>query len=183
MAIDNSALQILYDYNAFACEKVLAAVSEVGEQALRKPGTSPSHNNAYQLLLHMLECEVHFLSRCKSVDLPDVTITSLDDIKRVWEQQHKDARAYLEVVTDSELNEEIPLGFRVTNLKLPRWQLLTQAVLHSIHHRGELSIVLSHIGHPLPTMDAILQFIEKSGQVWPESADSLFYGCSGRIAY
>jgi uncharacterized damage-inducible protein DinB len=45
--------------------------------------------------------------------------------------------------------------------------LLAQAFVHSTHHRGELSIVLSHLGHPLPTLDIIIPFVTWSGQKWP----------------
>jgi uncharacterized damage-inducible protein DinB len=52
-------------------------------------------------------------------------------------------------------------------LRLPVWQLLIQGFLSSTHHRGELSIVLTQLGHPLPTLDIIIHFVEQSGQTWP----------------
>jgi uncharacterized damage-inducible protein DinB len=39
--------------------------------------------------------------------------------------------------------------------------------MHSTHHRGELSIVLTELGYPLPTLDIIVHFAEQSGQAWP----------------
>lgn len=37
----------------------------------------------------------------------------------------------------------------------------------SFHHRGELSVVCTGLGYPLPTMDIILHFINQSGQSSP----------------
>ena len=45
--------------------------------------------------------------------------------------------------------------------------LLALYIYNSIHRRGELSIVLSGLGHPLPTLDIILHFFAQSGQEWP----------------
>jgi len=58
------------------------------------------------------------------------------------------------------------LAIRNHPLTLPRWQMLAQSLLQSIHHRGELSIVMTQLGYPLPTLDPIIQFIKESGQVW-----------------
>jgi uncharacterized damage-inducible protein DinB len=58
---------------------------------------------------------------------------------------------------------------------LPLWLLLMQAFVHSTLHRGELSIVLSNFGHPLPTLDIIIPFIEWNGQIWPTKWDNC--GC------
>ncbi|UCC76110.1 MAG: hypothetical protein JSW37_11425, partial [Anaerolineales bacterium] len=41
------------------------------------------------------------------------------------------------------------------------------AVIHSVHHRGELSVVCTGLGYPLSTMDIILHFINQSGQSSP----------------
>ncbi|MFN8455860.1 MAG: hypothetical protein U0401_14540 [Anaerolineae bacterium] len=40
-------------------------------------------------------------------------------------------------------------------------------MLHSAQHRGELSILLSELGHPLLIDDIIVRFTEESGQSWP----------------
>jgi uncharacterized damage-inducible protein DinB len=45
--------------------------------------------------------------------------------------------------------------------------LMLQSLIHSVHHRGELSIVMTGLGHPLPTLDIILHFARESGQPWP----------------
>jgi len=50
--------------------------------------------------------------------------------------------------------------------RLARWQMLTQSLIHSVHHHGELSIVMTGLGYPLPTLDPILKYIRDSGQVW-----------------
>ncbi|MDO9121852.1 MAG: DinB family protein, partial [Anaerolineaceae bacterium] len=74
---------------------------------------------------------------------------------------------YLNWVTNEKLLEIVDIPIGEHPFKLARWQLLTQSLLHSAHHRGELSIVMTGLGHPLPTLDAIIAFIHESGQTWP----------------
>nr|MBP9041735.1 hypothetical protein [Anaerolineaceae bacterium] len=61
---------------------------------------------------------------------------------------------------------EITVQIGAGRFTLPRWQLLAQSLIHSIHHRGELSIVMTELGYPLPTLDPILKYVNDSGQVW-----------------
>ncbi len=68
---------------------------------------------------------------------------------------------------EEELQRELDVTIRGEPVHLPVWQLLLQAFIHAVHHRGELSILLSQIDHPLPTLDIILHFVEESGQDWP----------------
>ena len=66
-------------------------------------------------------------------------------------------KEYLEIVNENELYEVIATQIRQQPLQLTRWQMLAQSLIHSIHHRGELSIVMTGLGYPLPTLDPILQ--------------------------
>ncbi len=69
-------------------------------------------------------------------------------------------------MNDFELEEEITVNLGRGEVTLPRWQFLSQSLLHSFHHRGELSIVMTQLGYPLPTLDPILKYIRDSGQPW-----------------
>ncbi len=68
---------------------------------------------------------------------------------------------------DADLDRQVQVTLRGRPFQFPMWQLLSQAFVHSTHHRGELSIVLTELGHPLPTLDIIVHFAKESGQAWP----------------
>jgi uncharacterized damage-inducible protein DinB len=76
-------------------------------------------------------------------------------------------KRYLQTVPSAELEEVIEISMGGKPLKLARWQMLAQSLISSVHHRGELSIVMTGLGYPLPTLDPILQFVKESGQEWP----------------
>ena len=54
------------------------------------------------------------------------------------------------------------------SFNFPVWQIVLQVYNHSMIHRGELSILLTELGHPLPNMDILIQFGEQTGQYFKQ---------------
>jgi uncharacterized damage-inducible protein DinB len=168
--LNRSALIVLHNYNEYANTLLLKTAAQMDETAFLAQ-SSPSHGTVQALLTHMLTVEFFFLARSEDKpvnpkDAPDKTL-SLDEISTAFHQVANERRQYLNWVSEERLLEmvELPLGGQP--FKLERWQLLAQSLLHSTHHRGELSIVMTGLGHPLPTLDPIIQFVNESGQHWP----------------
>ena len=169
--INRSALLVLHHYNEYANDLLLKTAADLDEAALTTQ-SSPSHGSVLALLTHMLTVEFYFLARSEGKpinpkDAPDKTL-NLAEISTAFSQIAEERQKYLNWVTDERLAEIIDIPIGGNPFRLPRWQLLAQSLVHSAHHRGELSIVMTGLGHPLPTLDPILQFVKESGQQWPE---------------
>ena len=160
-------LLVLYTYNAYANQLLFDTVEKLSETEYTQQ-SSPSHGSVKNLIEHMLACEASFLMRCqgKTPDFASLDVSTLDSLKRYWRELEREQAGFIGALTEGDCARDIKLLIREQTLVLPVWQLLTQAVIHSIHHRGELSIVLTGLGHPLPTLDIILQFVKESGQKW-----------------
>ena len=130
---------------------------------------SPSHGSIFALLRHMLVVETYYLLLVqeRADEFKNVEYDNLEDLINNWHDLSKKWIHYLSTLDASKLTEEIPLYMGKGQVILPRYQLLIQGFTHSIHHRGELSIILSGLDYPLPTMDSLLYFIKESGQEWP----------------
>jgi uncharacterized damage-inducible protein DinB len=168
--MDRSALVVLHNYNSYANGLVLKTALVLDEAAFTAQ-SSPSHGSVQALLMHILAVEASFLAKCKGeapqgkvFETEEMALTEIaEEFARV-----ADARgAYLGAVSEDELAEFITIQIGGKPLRLGRWQLLAQSLLSSMHHRGELSIVMTGLGVPLPTLDPILQFVRESGQEWP----------------
>ncbi|MHB8088729.1 MAG: DinB family protein [Anaerolineaceae bacterium] len=164
--INKSALLVLHNTNNHANQLVLQTAAEMDEAAFTVQ-SSPSHGSVQALLTHMLTTEFFFLARSEGKpvnpkEAPDKKLT-LPEIAAAFSQIADERLKYLNWVSDEKLLEivDIPIGGQP--FKLARWQLLTQSLLHSAHHRGELSIVMTGLGHPLPTLDPIVEFVHESG--------------------
>jgi uncharacterized damage-inducible protein DinB len=168
--MDRNGLLALYDYNLYANRLMLDVAERLTEDELVRE-SSPSHGSVRALLHHILNCEVYFLATCRGdTDLKfnSSEIPGLDDMRRYWDKLGTEQRDYISSLGENDFIREVSLTLRGHPYHLSIWQLMTQAFVHSTHHRGELSIVLTELGHPLPTLDIILYFLQHSGQQWLE---------------
>jgi len=168
--LDRSALLVLHQYNDHANGLVLKTAASLDEIAFCS-SSSPSHNSVQELLTHMALVEFFFLSQCQGKPVsprekPSTTL-SLDEISVTFSQIANQRKYYLENVAQEKLDGSIEVSIGGKPFTLPRWQWIAQSLVHSTHHRGELSIVMTALGQPLPTLDILLQFVKDSGQEWP----------------
>ena len=167
-AMNRDGLLALYAYNVYANRLVLDTAEKLtSDEFTRK--SSPSHDSARGILAHMLECEAYFLSLCQglSTTVEEADLPDLPSIRRTWDKLEQQQVDFLRTLPDADLTRPVQMQIRGRQLVFPIWQMLTQAMIHSTHHRGELSIVLTELGYPLPTLDIIGHFIQQSEQEWP----------------
>lgn len=164
--INRDGLLALYTYNVYANRLVLETAAALSEEALAR-AASPSHTSVRNLLLHMLGAEAGFLERCQGRELEIPDLPTVELLHSFWDDLAIDRQSYIASLDEPDLAREVRVELLHRNFRFPVWQLLLQALIHSTHHRGELSIVLTELGHPLPTLDAIIHFANQSGQAWP----------------
>lgn len=164
-----SALMTLHKYNDYANRMVFETAVRLSDTDLSR-SSSPSHGSVQRLLVHMLGTETHFLSACLGSEL-DLPVSdenpSLEAVRDGFREISHQRFDYLSYVREEEIAQVVAVRIGAGSVQLPRWQLLAQSLLHSAHHRGELSIVMTGLGYPLPTLDPIIQFVQESGQAWP----------------
>lgn len=168
--MDRVGLLALARYNAYATHLVLERAAHLPEGDWARPA-GPSHGSVEQTVRHLLETEAFFVALCAGrafVEFPGPL--SLAELRGLAERVAAETEHFLTTAADADLAQPTALSLRGQTLRLPAWQLLTQIFLHATHHRGELSILMSQLGLPLPTLDILLHFIEASGQTWPSRA-------------
>jgi uncharacterized damage-inducible protein DinB len=156
----------LYKYNHTANQALLQTAGKLSPAELEYE-SSPSHHNVLRMLGHMWGVESNFLAACQAEQFVFQRPADLDELSQRWEVLYTQQKAYLPGLSETDLEAVLPVTISHQAFHFPRWQMLTQALVHSIHHRGELSIVLTGLGQPLPNLDIIVQFAENSGQPWP----------------
>ena len=166
--IPNNMLKEMFCYDAYANRLVLAEVEKLSDEEFNRIA-SPSHGSVCQLLRHLLRSEVFFLSACAGEVFSPPEPAKAAEFARLVDFVAEKAAGLLDGLDETRLQQCTAIDLHGTTLHFPVWQLLVQAYTHATHHRGELSIVLSELGHPLPTLDIILFFTAESGQIWPLS--------------
>lgn len=168
--MDRDLLVALYHYNTYANRLVLETVAQLTDEQFTRPA-SPSHESVRTLLIHIAGAETFFLKQSQGQPLPPqpAEVPTLAQIRVYMEQLGQEQEEFVRSLAENDLKRVVEYQIGGHSFRLAVWQMLTQAFVHSTHHRGELSIVLSGLGHPLPTLDIIIPFVTQGGQEWPSS--------------
>lgn len=162
----------IMQFNAVANNAVLDAAAALSAEEFTRE-VSPSHKSVRGLLLHILGGDVFFLSACQD-KMPDLSalealekLETLDVIRTCFAESAAEQAAFLRAASAEDLQRDTVISFGDNSFTLKMWQVILQQFSHGHMHRGELSIVMSGLGHPLPTIDLFKHFVIESGRDWP----------------
>lgn len=165
-AINRESLQVLYGYNARVNDQLLDTLTQLSHTEYNEV-RSPNYTSIRKLATHSFMVERFFLAQCQEQPLAAINPATPDELRTAWQALNEAIQEYLDTTSDDEFNRSRTVTMQGRVFEFPAWQLLTQALVHSTHHRGELALMLGAIGHPLPTTDIIVHFFEQTGQEWP----------------
>ena len=154
----------LYDYSCWANQKLLGAVSQLTPEEFTRT-VGGSYGSVRNTLVHILSAEWGWLDRCgglprgerlKAEDYP-----TLESVLIVWRKVEAEMRAFLETVSDAELRNEISFAFGGPPMTLSRGDILQHAVIHAVHHRGQIALMLRELGHAPGNFDFLFYAAER----------------------
>lgn len=159
-----SDLRRLYDYNYWANGKLLAVVSQLTPEEFTRE-VSGSYGSIRNSLVHVLSAEWGWLDRCggrargpklDAADYPDVS-TLIDTWTRVagW------MRTFLSDLADDDLarNVEFAIGTGAKHV-VALGDLMHHSVIHAVHHRGQVAVMLRTLGHTPGNFDMVMYSFE-----------------------
>jgi uncharacterized damage-inducible protein DinB len=116
----------------------------------------------------VLSAEWGWLDRCgghsrgpalKASDYPD-----LASLLRTWQLVEGHVRTFLAQLSDSDLARRVEFSFGGGPTQVMTVaQLMHHAANHSVHHRGQVALLLRTLGHAPGNIDLLVYFGEGSG--------------------
>jgi uncharacterized damage-inducible protein DinB len=164
--MDGDSLLLLGDFNAYANQQVLAVAAQLSADQFVE-GASPSHGTVRKLLIHMLGGERYFLAACQGSEFTPkefASLSTVDEICEYWQRLAREVHAFIAGLDDADVARDHTIALGPQEYHFPMWQWFAGSFAHSAQHRGELSIVLAQLGHPLPDIDMLVYLIEQTGQ-------------------
>ncbi len=161
-------LNALAQYNNHANSILMNAASKLSaEEFANTP--SPSRESAKMLLLHLIAVEAAYYTRCRGgkFSFDPKSYPTFDTVQDFAAATAKDLTSLMNSLTEDDYARQVTTTFGDQSLHFTIWQMLLHAFMHTARHRGELSIILSQLGYPLPIPDIIVQFADQSHQTWP----------------
>lgn len=162
-------IRSLLDYHYWARDRVLAAVAEISSTDFTAP-RSNSFSSIRDTLAHTYFAEWAWYSRWQGTSptaLPDASrFQECDAIRRAWAELEHDVRAFVDRLSDAELDREIQYRlFSGVEAATPIWQMVQHVVNHASYHRGQITTMLRQAGsQPPKSMDLIAFYRERQNQ-------------------
>jgi uncharacterized damage-inducible protein DinB len=113
-----------------------------------------------QLMIHVFTTELFFANHVQGlprVDFEQLVGGTLDELFAINEEAHRKFQEFLERATNEDWAQVVPLGFR--DFKASRRKMVMQAMVHSIHHRGQLATFLRQQGFKTWTHDFLMSSV------------------------
>lgn len=153
-----SSIHLLYNYNYWANERLLAAAKNVTEEQFLADAEYP-YGGLRGTLVHVLEAEFAWRVRFEgqghlAEDIPATAFPDLGSLaKRLREEEHA-MRAYLASLHDGDLEKMVkyPIDEGKTRERM-LWHCLVHVVNHGTQHRSEAAALLTRFGYSPGDMD------------------------------
>ncbi len=161
--MNQAGLLELCAYGKYANHLLLDAAAQLAHERLNH-NVCPSHGTILALLQHMFAGEATYLAKCqgRALAVTPGQVEILPDLRRYWLMVEEERDEYLASLDEQRLQSPETVRINGWNFKLTRSQMILESLIHSLHHRGELSVVLSDMGYPLPDLDTLIRFADSS---------------------
>lgn len=158
-------LQILYDYNAWANEKLFDVISQLTPAEYTK-AVAGSYGSIRNTMVHVVSTEWGWLSRCggrkRTGRLHPEDYATVESLIEEWNRVEVSMRNYLPELQDEDLARRIEYtGGDDKKCSMPLGELLQHTLNHAAHHRGQVAVLLRELGYDPGQFDLLFYFAEK----------------------
>ena len=161
-------LEALVDYSHWANRKLFDVLSQLTDEQFTQ-SVAGSYGSVRNTLVHLLSAEWGWVDRCggtprgPALDANDYP--TVESVRQRWQHVETLTRAFIAGLRDEDLDRPIAWAMgggpqHVTRLG----ELMQHAVIHSVHHRGQVSLLLRALGVAPGNFDALFYFERPESQ-------------------
>ena len=159
-------IKMLFDYGYWARDRLLTAAEGISEEEFNRP-LGLTYVNLGGILAHCVSIERLYrlgtlFGRRDVERIEESRLATLDGLTQAWREEEAQMRAYLDGLSQSDLDETVTLSRRDgSQAVFARWQLLLQAANHGTQHRAEAAEALTMLERSPGDLDLIRYFMAK----------------------
>jgi uncharacterized damage-inducible protein DinB len=146
----------LYEYGAWANERLLARASQLSDAQLRQK-RSEGAQPILESFVHLQSADRRWLARWQEIPLPagltPIDLPTIAAVRRAGEDLALARRRYIAGLDDVALAAPIRWQDDSETRTLLRWQALVQCANHGSQHRSEIAVMLTDFGHSPGDLD------------------------------
>lgn len=158
-------LEALYDYSYWANRKLFQLISQLPANRFTQP-VAGSYGSIRNTLVHALSAEWGWLDRCggpqRGSRLNPDDYPTVFDLEMAWNKVETFMRVFLSELKDEDWATEIEFTLgRLQTCTMSLGTLLHHAVIHGIHHRAQVALLLRMLGSEPGNFDLLIYYAEK----------------------
>jgi uncharacterized damage-inducible protein DinB len=162
--VHTSDIQLLYDYNCWANERILSAASRVSDEQFASARLG--YCGLRDTLVHIFSAERRWRLRWQGVSntpmLMAEEVPTLIVLRDLWAEEQPQMRAYLSALRDADLLDIISYqAAKGRVISSTRWHTMAHMINHGTQHRAELAMLLTELGYSPGNIDLNV-FVSKS---------------------
>ncbi len=142
-------LERLYDYHYWANRRLLDVVAQLSPEQFTQP-VAGSYGSIRNTLVHVMSAEWGWLDRCggpvRGNRLKAEDYATLDSVLRTWTDVEQKVRAFLSGLTDNDMMRSVDFTLGEQKGTASLEHLMLHAVVHAVHHRGQVAMLLRTLG-------------------------------------
>lgn len=154
-------IKLLYDYNDWANQRILATCARVTPEQYTAPTTCGNGWNSLRAtMVHLLDSiwqtritlqgyynePLADQAAYDATELHEDAFPTFDALKERWMIEQREMRAYINTLTDEPLNDKIRYVIPGIVREYVLWQFLLDDIYHQTQHRTEAAVQLTSYG-------------------------------------
>lgn len=160
MPVSPSAIQLHFDYSAWATNRLLDAASRLATTELNRDFAT-ADRSVIGTLVHLYHADRIWLARVEGRpnDQFDDSDYDLALLTQRWNALQRQWRDWAAQLTEASVNETRSYrDLKGNPWTTPLWQIALHVVNHGTHHRGQAAGFIRSMGHTPPPLDLIAYY-------------------------
>lgn len=160
-------LEELYDYGYWANRKLFQVISQLTPEQFTQ-SVAGSYGSIRNTMVHAMSAEWGWLERCggpeRGPKLNPDDYPTVESVIEIWGKVETYEREFLSKLKDEDLARNVQyINPRGEKRSLLLGELLQHAAAHSIHHRGQVALLLRMLGYTPGYFDMLIYYADKRG--------------------
>jgi uncharacterized damage-inducible protein DinB len=158
-------LAALYDYGYWANQKLFQVMAQLTPEEFTR-SVAGSYGSVRNTMVHALSAEWGWLDRCGGPErgprLDPADYPTGESLLKTWHKVEAYLREFLSGLKDADLARSVEYSVGGAEPRsLPVGALLQHAVVHGVHHRGQVALLLRVLGYAPGNFDLLFYYADK----------------------
>jgi uncharacterized damage-inducible protein DinB len=168
--VDAEGFRLLFEYNAWANDRVIEKAAEVAESDYYAAAAGLSFGTLHATLVHIMLGELVWLSRWQGSKPPEslkdgrlaatlaqTEVPTLARLREMWSVERAKQASYFVFLTDEMVQSPLTYEDQYGNPNSqPLWQLMVHLLNHGTQFRAEAAVRLTQLGASPGDLDLIV---------------------------